>query len=263
MSTGFASSDNLWITTFRPNPQALMRLFCFPYAGGTAAIFRTWADGVPEAVEVCAVTLPGRGTRLKESPFTQMEPLIAALAEGLKPYLDRPFAFFGHSMGALMSFELARYLRRSANGYLPEHLFVSGRWAPEQQHRVLPASDAPGSAFLAEMRRLNGIPDDVLTQPEVLDLLLPTLRADLAVNESYAYRAESPLTCPISVFGGLQDPMVRRSDLVRWQHQTTASFLVRMLPGDHFFLNTAQSLLLAMLTQELRDLLLPIFRRHS
>jgi medium-chain acyl-[acyl-carrier-protein] hydrolase len=116
---------NNWVTCSRPKPQATLRLFCFHYAGGGAAIFRTWSDSLPSSVEVCAIELPGRGMRLKEPPFTQLEPLVQHLASALFPYLDKPFAFFGHSMGGLVSFELTRLLRREY-GVSPVHLFVSG-----------------------------------------------------------------------------------------------------------------------------------------
>lgn len=248
-------SSDAWVSFFPPNPQARLRLFCFPYAGGTIASFRTWAEGLPQAVEVCAMSLPGRGSRLKEAPFTQIEPLIEALAQAIMPYLDRPFAFFGHSLGALVSFELTRWLRSTNSQRMPMQIFLSGRWAADRSNQVLPSYNAPEPEFLARMDRLGGIPAEVLAEKELLDLLLPTLRADLAVNETYVYKAEPPLSCPISVFGGLHDPIVHRNELMLWQSQTTASCIVRMLPGDHFFFNTAQPLLLAMLTQELRYLL--------
>ncbi len=103
---------NNWVACAKPNPQAKLRLFCFHYAGGGASVFRGWRDSLPQSVEVCAIELPGRGMRLRESPFTQLEPLVQHLASTLLPYLDKPFAFFGHSMGGLVSFELTRLLRR-------------------------------------------------------------------------------------------------------------------------------------------------------
>jgi medium-chain acyl-[acyl-carrier-protein] hydrolase len=240
-----------WIACRKPNSQARLRLFCFPYAGSGASIFRTWTDGLSVDVEVCPIQYPGRGTRLTEIPFTQISPLIEALAQSLEPLLDRPFAFFGHSLGALLGFELARQIRRKS-GVQPVHLFVSADRAPQLPLRNRAIHALPEGEFLVELRRLNGIPGKVLEEVELMQIMLPILRADFAVYETYVYTTEPPLDCPISAFGGLQDHRVSRGDLEAWRGQTSASFSVRMFPGDHFFLNTTEPLLLQMLFQELR-----------
>jgi len=239
-----------WLTLFKSNPRANMRLFCFPYAGGGAHIYREWLDSLPVSIEVCPIQLPGRGARMMEEPFTQMSSLVQAISEALLPYLDKPFACFGHSMGALVSFEFARRLR-SQNGPKPIHLFVSGCFAPD-----IPDSDPlhnlPDSELLAELHRLNGMPKEAQENAELMRLMLPTLRADCTVTETYTHIKEPPLDCPISAFGGLQDQMVSRHDLEAWRKHTTASFSLRMFPGDHFFLQTAaQPLLLRVLSREL------------
>jgi medium-chain acyl-[acyl-carrier-protein] hydrolase len=240
-----------WIAFRKPNPQARLRLFCFPYAGMGASIFRTWPDGLPAEVEVCPVEFPGRGTRLMETPFTQLLPLVQALTQALAPLLDKPFAFFGHSLGALVGFELARQLRRQS-GVQPVRLFVSAARAPQIPHRDRPIHALPEGEFLAELRRLNGIPGKVLEEVELMEIMLPVLRADFAVYETYVYSTEPPLNCPISTFGGLQDHRVSRGDLEAWRDQTSVSFSLRMFPGDHFFWNTTQPLLLQALSKELR-----------
>ena len=240
-----------WLACRERKPHARLRLFCFPYAGGNAAIFRTWPDGLPADVEVCPVQLPGRGTRLMEPPFTQLSPLIQALAPALFPLLDKPFALFGHSLGALVSFELARHLRRQC-GLHPVRLFVSAGRAPQIPNRDLPMHSLPEEEFVAKLRRLNGTPREVFEHEELMEIVLPLLRADLAVYETYVYSSEPPLNCHISTFGGLQDRNVTHSDLEAWRDQTTGSFSSRMFPGDHFFLNTTQPLLLQVLSQELR-----------
>jgi medium-chain acyl-[acyl-carrier-protein] hydrolase len=245
-----ATAFDSWIAFRKPNPQARLRLFCFPYAGTGASIFRTWSDGLPADVEVCPVQFPGRGTRLLETPFTQLLPLIEALAQALVPLMDKPFAFFGHSLGALVGFELARQLRRQS-GVQPVRLFISADLAPQIPHRDRPLHALPEGELLAELRRLNGIPGKVLEEAELMQMILPILRADFAVYETYVYSAEPPLNCPISTFGGLQDQRVSRGDLEAWRDQTNGSFSVRMFPGDHFFLNTTQPLL-PVLSQELR-----------
>jgi len=241
-----------WIAFRKLNPQARLRLFCFPYAGTGDSIFRTWPDGLPADVEVCPVQFPGRGTRLMETPFTQLSHLVQALAQALVPLLDKPFAFFGHSMGALVGFELARQLRRQS-GVQPVRLFVSAARAPQIPHRDRPIHALPEGEFLAELRRLNGIPEKVLEEAELMQIMLPVLRADFAVYETYVYSTEPPLHCPISTFGGLQDQRVSRGDLEAWRNQTNGSFSLRMFPGDHFFWNTTQPLLREVLSQELRE----------
>ena len=240
-----------WIAYRKPNPQARLRLFCFPYAGTGASIFRTWSDSLPADVEVCPVQFPGRGTRLMETPFTQLSPLVQALAQTLLPLLDKPFAFFGHSLGALVGFELARQLRRQS-GVQPVRLFVSADRAPQIPPRDRPIHALPEREFLGELRRLNGIPGKVLEEADLMQIMLPVLRADLAVYETYVYSSEPPLNCPISIFGGLQDHRVSRGDLEAWRDQTSVSFSLRMFPGDHFFWNTTQPLLLQALSKELR-----------
>jgi medium-chain acyl-[acyl-carrier-protein] hydrolase len=190
---------------------------------------------------------------MKEKPFTRMLPLVQAIALSLRPYLNQPFAFFGHSMGGLVSFELARLLRQTY-GCSPSHLFVSGRRAPQLPDSDAPIHALPDAEFLEELRRLNGTPDAVLQNGELMQLLLPTLRADFAVLETYAYTPAPRLDCPITVFGGLQDQEVCCGGLEAWREQTHAAFSLHMLPGDHFFLHTAQSLLLQSLHQALTPL---------
>jgi medium-chain acyl-[acyl-carrier-protein] hydrolase len=246
-----ATALDSWIAFRQPNPQARLRLFCFPYAGTGAALFRIWPNGLPAYVEVCPIQFPGRGTRLTEAPFTQLSLLVQALVQVLRPLLNKPFAFFGHSLGALVGFELARELRRRF-GVQPVHLFVAAACAPQIPPRHQPIHALPDVDFLEELRHLNGTPGELLQHAELMQIMLPILRADFAVYETYAYSPEPPLACDISGLGGLQDRRVCRDDLDGWREQTTASFSLRMLPGDHFFLNTAQQMLLQVLTQELR-----------
>jgi medium-chain acyl-[acyl-carrier-protein] hydrolase len=239
-----------WIAFRTPNPKARLRLFCFPYAGTGAAIFRTWSNGLPEDVEVCPVQYPGRGTRPMATPFTEISPLVRALADGLGPLLDRPFAFFGHSLGALVAFELARQLRRQS-GPQPVRLFVSGARAPQSPVRDRPIHALPEPEFLAELRRLNGTPGKVLEDAELMAIMLPVLRADFAVYESYVYVTEPPLGCAMTGFGGLQDRRLSSGDIEGWREQTSVSFALRMFPGDHFFMNATQPRILQALSQDL------------
>ena len=243
-------SVDRWIPFRKPDPKARLRLFCFPYAGAGALIFRKWSDGLPRDIEVCPIQLPGRGTRLTEPPFTKLSCLIEALVRALVPLLDKPFAFFGHSLGALIGFELARQIRRQY-GVHPIRLFASAGRAPQIPHRAPPIHTLPDNEFLAELRRLNGTPRELLDHEELMEVMLPILRADFALYETYLYSTEPPLNCPISAFGGLQDRRVNASDLEAWRSQTSASFSLRMFPGDHFFLK--EPLLLQALSQELQS----------
>src|SRR4029077_19602834 len=181
--------------------------------------FRNWESGLPESVEVCAVQLPGRETRFVEPAFTRLEPLIEALAEQLRPHLSRPFALFGHSMGALLAFELSRRLRRQG-GPQAVHLFVSGCAASQLVSHTNPVHSLPDAGFRAELRGLNGTPTATLDNDELMHLLLPTLRADFSVCETYAFVPGPLLTCAISAFGGLGDDTVSGSDLDTWREQT-------------------------------------------
>jgi medium-chain acyl-[acyl-carrier-protein] hydrolase len=248
-----ARETSNWFTFPRPNPHASLRLFCFPYAGGRASVFRLWPDNLPSNVEVCAIELPARGRRMKEPPITRLLPLAQSIAHSLTLCLDKPFVFFGHSMGALLSFEVARQLRRGC-GQQPLQLFVSGRRAPQVPDKDPPTNRLPESDFVAELRRLNGTPKEVLEHTELLQFMLPILRADFEVNETYEYAPEQPFSFPVTACGGLQDSEVSRQDLEAWREQTHASFVLRMFPGDHFFLNAYQPLFLRTLSYDLHHL---------
>jgi medium-chain acyl-[acyl-carrier-protein] hydrolase len=239
-----------WVTFPRPAPQARLRLFCFPYAGGNAMIYRSWPMGLPPTVEICAVQLPGHGSRLGEPAFDRLVPLVQALAPQLYPYLDKPYAFFGHSMGAIISFELARLLRKE-HRQGPARLFVSGHREPRIKDAGPTTFDLPMAEFIERLRRLNGTPKEVLEHPELINLMTPVLRADFAISETYEYIDEKPLECDLTAFGGVGDIEVTRKHLEAWRLQTSANFNLRMFPGDHFFLNTARPSLLQALSLDL------------
>lgn len=243
-----------YVTYPQPKPNDRLRLFCFPYAGGNSFIFRAWLNDLPPDVELGAIELPGHGTRMAETPLTQMTELVAAIASDLLPHLNKPFAFFGHSMGAWVSFEIARWLQTNHH-FCPVHLFVSGARAPQIPHRKPPIHPLPETEFVAALRRLQGTPEAVLEHQELMELMLPILRADFAVLETYTHVPQAPLPCPITAFGGLQDGDVSPEMLQAWQTQTSASFSRRMLPGHHFFIHSDQALLLELLTQELTQIL--------
>ncbi|MEO0969749.1 MAG: thioesterase II family protein [Cyanobacteria bacterium J06639_18] len=234
---------NPWVICPKPNPDAQVRLFCFHYAGGGTLSFRNWADELFPGIEVYLIQLPGRERRLMESAFTRIEPLIQELKPAIIPYLKQPFAFLGYSMGSLIAFELARSLRRDCK-LSPEHLFVCGRRAPQITPTKKPIHELPESEFLQELRCLGGTPEEILANKELMALLIPTLRADFAVLETYNYYDEPPLNFPITALGGLEDTEASREELAAWSSQTNADFNLHILPGDHFFLNSSRSRLL-------------------
>ena len=229
------SAPHLWITNTRPVTHAHVRLFCLPYAGGGASVFHTWKTAFPMTIQVCPIQLPGREDRLCEQPFRHLPPLLAALAQAFSPYLEKPFALFGHSMGALIAFELARYLRRTF-GIHPVHLFVAGFDAPHITRTHKPVHTLPEPEFIEKLQTLKGTPEEVLAHDELMRLLLPTLRADFALCETYDYSDDAPLNCPLTVFGGLEDKNTSPVHLRTWNKHTTCACAVDMLPGSHFFL---------------------------
>lgn len=239
-----------WIVRPRPNPRARLRLFCFPFAGGGASSYRGWPAHLPADIEVAAIQLPGREERLREPAFTSASELCARLVAVLAPYLDRPFALFGHSMGALLAFELTRVLR-TIGRTAPVHLFVSAHCGPRKAHCLPPVIGMPDRELVRLIRRLGGTRDEVLEDGDVMRLMLPLLRADLTVCETYSYVAAEPLACPISAFGGILDQVVRRADVLAWGAETHGGFQARMFPGGHFFLDDVKPRLLQAITGDL------------
>jgi medium-chain acyl-[acyl-carrier-protein] hydrolase len=251
MPFGKTYQPNPWITCPKPKPQARLRLFCFPYAGGGASIFHPWSKLLPPEIELCSIQLPGRESRLKETLFTQLLPLVESLSEALQPYLDKPFAFFGHSLGTLICFETARYLRRTYS-LEPVHLFVAGRRPPHLPDPEPILHTLPDLEFIQQVqRRYNGIPQIILQDRELMQVFLPTLRADFQLFEDYHYTEALPFNCPISAFGGWQDQRVTEKELAGWRDQTLRTFSLQMFPGGHFFLQSMRTSLLQTLTREM------------
>ena len=240
-----------WFHCRRPNPRARLRLLCFPYAGGGVPIFRAWPDLLPPEIEVWAIQLPGRDGRLREPIPDDLETLALAVANGLGPLLDMPFACFGHSMGALLAFEFARQIRRRGQPG-PTHLFVSARRAPQLPRTDTPLHTLPEGPFIEMLRqRYNGIPAAILAEPELLELFLPMLRADFKMIETYQYREEAPLDCPIMAFGGAQNEWALPDELTAWQAQTHRAFKMQLFPGGHFYLQAALPQLVTAVAREL------------
>jgi medium-chain acyl-[acyl-carrier-protein] hydrolase len=240
-----------WLPTYNNNPNADIRLFCLPYAGSSSLIYNSWSDQLPDFIEVCPIELPGRGRRLAEPPISKIGILVDKIADVLGKWNDKPFAFFGHSMGGLLSYELSKKLIRDFNQN-PIHLFVSAHRAP---HLTKAEDDVmynlPEPEFLAKLRDLNGMPKEVLEHQELMEMLLPILRADFTLCETYFLDKIQPLDCPISVFGGLTDDGVTKETLEPWKNHTTTFFKLHMLEGDHFFIFHSFKIILKKVAEEL------------
>jgi surfactin synthase thioesterase subunit len=221
-----------WSVRFAPRPHATVRLMCAPHTGGGAVVYRDWARRMPADIEVVALRLPGREARFRQPPYTSLDDLLPDLLAAVEPALAQPHAWFGHSMGALIAFEACR---RSAAD--PVALLVSGRPAPDLPVRLTPVHGAPPAAVVQRLRDLGGTPSDVFADPDVVATLLPTLRADFTVAETYRYQPGPPLRVPVAVLGGAADPLTNDTELAAWARHTTADTTVRIFAGDHFYLH--------------------------
>ena len=234
-------------------PDSKLRLFCLPHAGGDVSTFAGWARSLPSEVDVLPVLLPGRGARLIEPAFTNAATLVEAMAEALRPAFDREFALLGISTGAILAFELARYLRKRFD-LQPAHLFVCCCEAPElPPAREGPIYDLPEPEFLERVRGFGGTPASVLSDPELRQIVLPTLRADFQLRDSYVFVPGEPLACPISAIGGTEDEFATRDTLEAWRGHTSSAFQLSMLPGGHFFFSPDAGQLLRIIAQRCRD----------
>ncbi|MFG6101389.1 alpha/beta fold hydrolase [Leptothoe sp. EHU-05/26/07-4] len=222
-----------WMVRFHPRDHPKLRLLCFPHAGGSARVFYKWSELLPPTVEVCALELPGRGKRLFEAPFTSIDLLLPILGPEILPFLDIPFACFGHSLGARIAFEFCRWLREIGQ-LTPQHFWAAAARAPHLPPNTSPIHNLPDSEFIAELRRYSGTPEEVFNTPELMKLVLPALKADFSLLETYRYRPSARLDCPITCFLGQQDDTAIQVDVAAWQ-QHTDTFNLESLPGDHFF----------------------------
>lgn len=224
-----------WIQSIRRRPDCRMRLFCFPFAGGAAQAFRAWHDALDERIDVCPIQLPGRWQRIREPCLRSVDAIVDAAESGIGQELDKPFALYGHSLGGLVAFELAR--RLAARGQPPVHLIVAARKAPQIPHTLPPVHEWSDDEFLDWMTdRYQAVPPQVRETPDLLELVLPALRADMEAFVNYRYVERDPLTVPITVLGGTRDRTSTRDELERWAEQTTADFAIEMVEGPHLFL---------------------------
>lgn len=226
-----------WLLRRTPRDDARARLFCLPFAGGSASAYRDWGERLPTWLEVLPVELPGHGMRLGEPPIPDLLPLVEAILLGLAPWMDRPFALFGHSMGALLAFEATRLLR-ARRGPQPVLLAVSGYRAPHLPDPEEPIGRLSADEMLARLTRLGGMPPEVLRSQELLQLLVPVFRADFNITDAWTSPDEPPLETPMLVLGGLHDPRAPRPTLEAWARHSAGPLSLVMFPGDHFYHRT-------------------------
>ncbi len=233
------ASAGSWLTTRgrTDSDAASVRLFCLPHAGAGPSAYNVWRRFLPERIEVCPIQIPGREARLSEPSITDCTTLIEAITLALAGHLDRPYAIFGHSMGALLALDLAQSLRLHGLR-LPSHLFVSGRNATHVPVKHGSIHKMTDESFLAALAtRYGGLPQEILDTPELLELYLPILRADLTLLETHQYQRLAPLNCPISAFSGKDDANVSNAGLEAWGEHTSAAFQTRWFDGGHFYLS--------------------------
>ncbi len=240
-----------WVTRV-PRPRAAVRLFCFPPAGGSAISFRGWDRLLPDEIEPCAVEYPGRGRRRAEPSATRLAPLANAASDGLLPLLDMPYAVFGHCMGALLAFEILRRMPQF-DAAPPVALVVAGSRAPSVAPPDPPLHRLGDDELVSQLRALGGTPDEVLVNPQASRFFFGALRADLEAAETYDGTAmpEPKLQCPIFAYLGRDDADLRRDQVEPWVQETHGPGTVREMAGDHFFVKSAEPVLVAQLTADI------------
>jgi medium-chain acyl-[acyl-carrier-protein] hydrolase len=244
-------TNNPWIVRSSTGDPKI-QLFCFPCAGAGATAFREWPSLLPSYVEHCAVQLPGRESRIRERPFTRMPALADAVADALMPECAMPFVLFGHSLGALLSFEVARRLR-DWKGLTPKLLVCSSSPAPHlvQKKRDDDLSDAE---LVSTLKTMRGVPPAVFDHPELLRILLPIIRADFEVVNNYRYEAGDPVECPILSVCGSEDEEVQVAEQHAWRAHTTKRLSSFVFPGGHFYLYDKRQALIDLLRAEIQNL---------
>ena len=242
-----------WLHGMQKDSDVDFRLFCFSYAGGGASTYLRWRAHISKSTDICAVQPPGREGRISESPISDLKILISNIADVITPHTNIPYAFFGHCNGALISYELFRELRRRGVT-LPEHMFISSFRSPERVNINKVLNDLPESEFLSLLRTYGGIPDSILNDKEIIQSLMPTLRADFSLHENYRYTEEEKINCPLTIYGGLKDNIVPRKELVGWRDMTSAGAKIKLFPGGHFFIDSHTKSVVKSINSELQSM---------
>jgi len=246
-----STPSSKWFLVVKPRPQAEFRLFCFPYAGGSATAYSAWAELLPDNVELVAIQPPGRANRLGEALLTSVHDMADGVADAIGPWLDRPYMIYGHSLGSIVSFELLHSLR--ARGLpLPFRYFCGARRAPHVPPRIAPIHNYPLEEFKAELRTLNGTPEIILNNADLMDIFVPILRTDFKAAYNYRREPAIKLECEVSVFNGAQDDKVLEEDMLGWQAHFARKVDFRTFPGGHFFMDENRSAVLDVICASVR-----------
>jgi surfactin synthase thioesterase subunit len=244
-----STDGGLWVREFRQAPPSDIRLVILPHAGGAANFYLRMARALAPAAHVLAVQYPGRQDRLAERCIDDITELVDQVFAELTRWADRPMALFGHSMGAVVAYEVARRFAREVDG-IPCHLFVSGRNAPSRQVPPLPLDDA---GIVAELRQLNGTDPQLLEDQEIRRMVLPALRGDYRALMSYTYEPGAMLTCPVTAMVGADDPKATVDDVRAWRDHTSGAFDVHTFPGDHFYVAARQTEMIDVIVDHLAE----------
>lgn len=240
-----------WFSTYGLPQRGQARVFAFPYSGAGASAYFQWAKHCQShGSDFIGVQPPGRENRLREKPLTDLSTLLASLLPAITPLLNKPFVLFGHSMGALIAFELCRSLRKQGLP-LPQHLYVSGFRAPDMPNPNKELHRLSNQGIIDNLRQYGGTPEVVLNNKELMAMFLPVLRADFALHETYRYQPEVPLPCPITALSGVSDSIIKPDYMRNWERQTAQRFEPVHYEGDHFFLHKQMSAILHRLQQAL------------
>jgi len=224
-----------------------IRLFCLPYAGGNTSTYTSWSNHISMPIETIPIQYPGRSNRLLETPYSSMDSLVQALFDEIKLLLDIPYILLGHSLGSLVGFELLRKINQFGLN-MPEHFIASGSRAPHLLSDKESIFKLPTNEFINELRNLNGTPEVILQSEELMELCLPSLRADFEIAYTYKAEIEKKLDLPISILGGIKDDDISMKDLEAWQNHFVKTVDVKMFPGDHFFIESDKKLVLDHIT---------------
>ncbi|MEU7384954.1 MULTISPECIES: alpha/beta fold hydrolase [unclassified Streptomyces] len=250
--TTLTNNSEVWIHRLHPAPHSTVRLVCFPHAGGSAGFFRSMSEALGPRTEVLAVQYPGRQERWKEAPLSDVGELARLIAAALRPWADRPLAFFGHSMGSIVAYEVTRRLESVGAGSAPVLLFASGRHAPSVlREGSVHLRDDDG--LIAEMRRLGGTDVELLADEGFLRILLPAVRSDYQAVETYVHRPGRELTCPVAALVGDADPYVTPDEARRWEEHTSGEFALHRFPGGHFYLVPQQKNVIRVISERLAE----------
>jgi medium-chain acyl-[acyl-carrier-protein] hydrolase len=243
-SSTMVYQGNKWLVSYREDNETKLNLFCFPYAGGNAAAFKSWVNYLPKTVNLVAIELPGHGIRLSEKPIENFKVIIDNITKAALPLLSKPYVVFGHSMGAIFAFEFTRHLRQQGIS-IPMHMFLSAQEGARFKHSD-PKYLLPDDEFIEYLRKKSGTLEKVLASRELMDCLLPMLRLDHKFSETYYvnYQENAPLNCPITVFAGVDDDITEEA-LKIWSSETLSQFDIEYFSGDHFFIRQREELVIS------------------